>query len=231
MLCENVSEAKMRGMGVEYAHGLFISDLTWRPTWETTRKLVAVLAEWGLLDESPTLYRLTSEDHEEIPAAEAFTGELPSNLHIVGEWIDDATIVENVVGPSAYGQMEQRYIASTEVILGSDFRVLLSEEHEFGVEVPPMNGRTEVEAAELDLLCQSESYPASWTTTPPKVCAEGSVPPPPGFSGVWRSGVVIDCHKDVPQIAEDQASLPAKGLTRALEKALGTKLVELGWYH
>ncbi|HSD85867.1 MAG TPA: hypothetical protein VLB44_00075 [Kofleriaceae bacterium] len=193
------------------------------------RELVTVLAKWKLVDKSPTLFRL--DDESEIPAKRAFTGELPANLRLQGDWIDDTRVVRSVVGPSAYGLKDRRYIAGTDVILGTDFKVLNSEEHGFVVATPPKNGRAKVEESYAYAVSQHQVYPASWTTTPPKVTASGYVSPPRGFSGVWRSGLIIDCHKDVPTIAEDHAPLPAKGLKTALERAFGTSLVELGWYH
>jgi hypothetical protein len=49
------------------------------------------------------------------------------------------------------------------------------------------------------------------------------------FPGVWRSGITIDCGKDVPEIA-DTRPLPS-ALVRELEQALGTTLVEQGWFY
>jgi hypothetical protein len=229
-LCGRVQGEKLRLMGVEYSHGLFVSDLKWKPTWAVVRGLVAVLVKWKLVDKSPKLYRL-DEGENEIPARQAFTGDFPANVRLLGDWIDDAAVVQSVVGPSAYGVMDERYIASTDVILGVDFKVLISEEHGFVVATPPKNGRATVEDSYAYMVGDNQVYPASWTTTPPKVTSSGYVSPPRGFSGVWRSGVIIDCHKDVPAIAEHHAPLPAKGLKTAVERALGTSLIELGWYH
>jgi len=49
------------GMGVEYAHGFFVADLDWRPTWTVARALADTLAKWKLCGESFALYRLDDQ--------------------------------------------------------------------------------------------------------------------------------------------------------------------------
>ncbi|MGN6111090.1 MAG: hypothetical protein ACTHU0_38690 [Kofleriaceae bacterium] len=54
-----------------------------------------------------------------------------------------------------------------------------------------------------------------------------------------RSGLILDCGKDLPSIAEEATEtpgentkpLPAKAFVADLEQAFGTKLVEQGWIY
>ena len=69
-------------------------------------------------------------------------------------------------------------------------------------------------------------YRATWATTPPVLEDVGA------FHGVYRSMLLIDCHKSVPDIANNwPAKLPAEDFVAQLEDALGTKLIEAGWIH
>ena len=139
----------------------------------------------------------------------------------------DGESVTRVMGASAYDDLadEDRYIQSVMVIFGSDYKVLISETLDAEVIEPPKNGDVTIERAESRESYShfAHVYPATWTTTPPRTQAATE------FSGVWRCGITIDCGKDVPAIA-DTRPLPCT-LVRELETALGTKLVEQGWFY
>lgn len=216
-------------MGVEYAHGLFVADLSWKPSWAAARAVVDVLAAWKLVAPAPQVFQVGGETTE-IAAARAFQGAMPANVLIKSDGTEDKAVVEKIVGASAQ-DTDDRYIQSIEIVFGSDFKVLMSEAHGLVVESPPTHDGMEIEVSDDYTVTWSEIYPASWQATPPTIVAHGPVKLPRGFTGAWRSGVIIDCGKDVPAIVETGEPLPAKDLVDALERAFGTKLVEVSWIY
>src|SRR5262249_40154273 len=159
-----------------------VADLDWRPTWVVAREVAATIEKWRLSRSAPDVYRIDTERHSVQPAK--LEGELPPNLMVVGKPDQDSKVAEALMGPSA---AVDRYLAGAIVILGVDYKVLTSEEHDFVVETPPMNGHKAVDVNyDLNLaVLQSGVYPASWATTRPVVAARGERSPASGFSGVW----------------------------------------------
>jgi hypothetical protein len=211
-------------MGVEYSHGLFVSDLTFQPTWAQFLAVHDVLVKWKLATKTGiVLYDL--DDDVAPVTTKAAAKQLPLNMMAVYGDIDGQPAVD-VMGDSAYDiDPKNRYIMTIQVVFGSDFKVLIDEVYDVEVKTPPKNGKIAVEQQDSMAIGNHWIYPATWTTTPPKTKVSGE------FPGVWRVGIVFDCNKDVPAIAENTEPLPAKGFRKALEKALGTPLIEHGWYH
>ena len=213
-------------MGVEYAHGLFVPDLDWRPTWGHVGAVHEVFAKWKLATarQKVSLHEIGNAGTIAIDAKRAAKA-MPANLISMYGEIKGGRAVE-LVGASRYAIKDsQRYISSIMVVLGVDFKLVSNDSFEVEVTTPAKNGKVPVEI-EDDLVTGQPVFRASWTTKPPNTRRpRGST-----FSGVWRSGIIIDCGKDLPAIDEGEP-LPAKGFRAGLEKALGTKLVEVGWYH
>ena len=210
-------------MGVEYAHGIYVADLSWRPAWHHVDAVREVLGRWGFVPMDPELYVL-GDGAEEIDE-EAARGEFPENLMALYDGTEGEAVTR-VMGRSADDVDDlDRYIQSVTVIFGVDYKLLFSETLEPEVIEPPRNDGVPVEAAEVRQAYShfAHVYPATWATTPPRTKTNTQ------FSGVWRSGITIDCGKDVPEIA-DTRPLPCT-LVRELEAALGTKLVEQGWVY
>ena len=238
-------------MGFSYSHGIFVADLTWRPRIEHVDRVHEVLLRWGFVSDDPLFFRL-GEAAEEL---EELGTKLPPNLLASYDGCE-GDVVAKLLGPSAYDGIADadRYIVNVLLCLGVDLRVVQAESFDVEVLVPPRNGKTPVPLDEMrpdpgHSLC----YPASWSTTPPtaqlstraeiaervaSIVGRGNprspAPPPktrPAFTGVWRSGLVIDCDKDVPAIASDLGDVHLTGFRDELEAAFGTKLVEQGWLH
>jgi hypothetical protein len=211
-------------MGVEYSHGIYVADLSWRPGWQHVEAVRGVLARWGFVPLEPELYVLGDEAEE--VAEETVRAALPENLMAIYDGIEGAEVTR-IMGPSAYDDIadEDRYIQSVTVMFGSDYKVLISETLDTDVIEPPRDGDTAIDRAEAreSYADFCHVYPATWTTAPPRTEAATE------FAGVWRCGITIDCGKDVPAIA-DTRPLPCE-LVRELEQALGTKVVEQGWFY
>lgn len=211
-------------MGVEYAHGLFVVDLAWRPAWAHVERVHAVMVRWGLAAGRPAFIEAGDFDAEPLDEAEVARA-LPPNLELdYGTVEGDA--VARLVGPSRYG-LPDRYIQKLSVVLGVDFKVLTADGCGIEVVTPPAGADgEELESELISGLLGSDIFPADWDATPPVTTAPGA------FTGVWRSAVLLDCGKDLPEISDEPGSpLPAAGFRAELEDALGTRLVERGWIY
>jgi hypothetical protein len=214
-------------MGVEYSHGLFVLDLQFQPTWDHVVAVGDVLKAWKLAGKD--LYDLT--DGVEPIDRTAAKRALPANLMADYGELDGKAVVA-LVGDSQYEiEPASRYIQSAIGIFGVDFKLMVNETFEVEMTSPPKDGKTAIEDYDDSSIADHWSYRASWTTTPPKTKVLQGSASERAFGGVWRTGIILDCGKDLPSISEAGAPLPAKGFRTALEKALGTKLVEVGWYH
>ncbi len=212
-------------MGVEYAHGLFVADLAWRPTWAHVERLHEVLVRWKLARQRPELRDLDN-DGEPIDEATA-AADLPANLRLAYDGAQGEPVVA-VMGPSQYGYTDaaMRYLQGITVTLGVDFRILACETYPVEVDVPPIEGDDFVEVDEFSDDAGFSRYPATWATTAPTTKVRGR------FSGVWRAALILDCGKDLPTLAEEcDRPLPARAFVAELEAALGTRLIEQGWIH
>jgi hypothetical protein len=51
----------------------------------------------------------------------------------------------------------------------------------------------------------------------------------PKFMGYWRTALIIDCGKDLPQVSdEDGFKIPNKAFISDVEEAWGCKVIEVG---
>jgi hypothetical protein len=209
-------------MGIEYKHGLFVVDLMWRPTWAHVESLHEVLVRWKLTRQRSLLCDI---DEGGMPIEEAAAvARLPLNLRIDYDQCSGEPVVA-VMGPSQYGlAASDRYLQGIAVVLGVDFKVLQCETYPVVIEVPPIDDDDWVEADEYADPGGMTLYRGSWAATPPTTKVTGT------FSGVWRSGVILDCGKDLPTLSEEcRHPLPAQAFRAELEEALGTRLIEQGW--
>lgn len=78
-------------MGLEYAHGIFVADLMWRPAWRHVEAVNSVLERAGMIRETVLAPR----------------GELPANLALAYAEITGPR-VEEIVGPSRYIGVSRR---------------------------------------------------------------------------------------------------------------------------
>jgi hypothetical protein len=206
-------------MGVEYAHGIFVADLMWRPTWRHVDAISELLTSHGFAPQEPALYELAGEPE---PLDER--GDLPPNLFLAHDGLEGGP-VRDLLGPSAYDDLsdEDRYIQWVGAVFGVDFKEVLAEGLDDAVIAAPREGDSAIEPDDREVgVGWQRVYPATWSATLPTLRRPGAI---------WRSGLVIDCGKDVPAIAKGGARLPARGFVEAIERALGTKVVELGWIY
>lgn len=209
-------------MGVGYEHGIFVRDLTWRWSWSHVEALCRVLERWGFEASDDELYMSLDDAPHPANEAEART-RAKLMLAMSGP---DGEQAAKIMGPSAHEDVddESRYIVSAAIYLSSDFAVLESiEGEEIEVTVP---ATTDGVSLPMDY---HPSYPAAaqvitatWTSTPPQTDADG-------WNQVWRVGVVFNCDKDIPSTAETRAGINKK-FVKDIAAALGTAVVELGWY-
>lgn len=206
-------------MGVEYTQGLFVADTNWRPSWRHVEQVDTILTRWGFRRVESPYCALDGDDCNEIDAATAAS--MPPNLMVVYDTLEGES-VPAVIGPSIYPSVDDsdRYIMSTILYLGADYKVVQAEGEE--VEVHATTERLDPVSA---LPTFVDVYPATWST--PRPTSGG----PREFDRIWRCGLVLDCHKDVPAIATERAQLPARDFVRELEAAFDTRLVEHGWWH
>lgn len=201
-------------MGVEYTHGIFVADLDWRPTWKHVEAVRAVLKRWQFDDE--VSYRADGVEIDERAAKE-----MPNGLRVIaaGPVGNAAT---RLMGPSQSRTADAaRNVCSAELHLGSDLKITQVEGAEVDVTSPPFENGMAIEVDE-DFEYPFVRYRASWSATPPTTSGENG--------SVWRCGVILDCGKDIPAIAEPMDPLPSS-FVRELEAALSTELVEIGWLH
>lgn len=208
-------------MGVEYAHGLFVADLSWRAQPEHVKKIEAVLRRWKLVADGPPALHVTDDE-----SIDELGDALPPNLRATYDG-GSGEAIATVLGPSFIRVPDdQRYLAQVIVVLGVDFRVLCAESAEIEIDEAPRDDGEPIDECEAFFILDARSFPASWAAIPPQTTASGA------FSGVFRSGILLDCGKDMPEIGEEcDAPLPCTAFRDELEAALGTTLVEQGWIH
>lgn len=99
-----------------------------------------------------------------------------------------------------------RYLQRIGVVVGKDFRIGPgSESLCIDVVRAPTRDGDDVDAhSEGSCLWEfDDSYPADAATTPPRTRIDTRGKLPRGFTGVWRTGVMLDCGKDLPQIDQN----------------------------
>jgi hypothetical protein len=191
-------------MGLEYAHGILVADLRWRPTWRHVEAVSAVLERAGMHRETPLDPR----------------GELPANVALTYAEITGSRVHE-IVGPSRYiGVSEHdRYILDVVAVFGVDFKQPITEE--YGDDIIAWPDTPLADTSDRRVRTQFV-YPATWESRLPRARRPGLF---------WRSGVVLNCGKDAPALLDEDRQLSDRALVRELESAFETPLVELGWIY
>lgn len=238
-----IFQAKEGSVGVEYKHFLLVEDLGWIGDQEAAVRVHELLQRWGLADAPPTLFSLDGGKKKKLKPQLGKLKKPPANLRIEYETVDaesmkDEQAIERIMGPSFHDEDATlaRYFQSIALVVGTDYRIHeWSERTSTKVIEPAMEGGKAVGALRLGYAgpddC-AEVYPASASATAPKAkFSADRWPAPKKFSGVWRSGLVLDCGKDLPGFMEKSYQLPGKDFTKELAKAFGTKLVQLGHFY
>lgn len=210
-------------MGVEYSYGIFVADTEWEPTWMHVEAIDAVLCGWGLVKSDPTYYTIGDAWR---PIDEAAARAMPDNFAVVYNDIEGQSVAR-LMGASERGvPTKDRCIYAPSLIIGTDYKVLQGDGDEVTITTPPKNGTKAVEPDHFATgYSMTTLYPAKRTTTRP--ITDG----PNAFDRVWRCGILFDCGKDIPELADGNKPLHDTALLASLAKAFGTELVCCGWYH
>lgn len=226
-------------MGVEYRHFLIPENPSFVPSSGVIKRIDAVLEKWKLKVGNPKIYNLSSEG---LSAVEA-----PVQSLIFGQGFGikypsfeiEGPAVAKVMGPSWHHinvPDNDRYLSSLTFVVGLDFRIHPSGEM-FNISVikPPFEGATQLEPYwEYDnkLYTHAEAFHSTSSTTPPEVKVEANYRNQvmePKFLGYWRTALVIDCGKDLPQVPDEGGfKIPNKAFISDVEEALGCKVIEVG---
>jgi hypothetical protein len=220
-------------MGVEYEHWFFVRDLAWTGDKATAERVHALLHAWGLVAAKPTIFDLAGGKSKKVTRSLRDAAAIPPNLLLVYPFVETPR-AEEIMGPSAYPpeSIGPRYFQALNLVLGTDHRLLAAHERGLAELVrAPRRGGAEV-----------KPYPANDARVPAHLTfPDGPAPEatlslegdaPTGLSGVWRSGLGLDCGKDVPAFpTERYGPIPCREFVSALEAAFGTQLVEVGWFH
>lgn len=226
-------------MGVEYRHYLIPENPSFVPSSGIIKRIDAVLEKWKLKAGDPVIYNLSKEGLSVVKApvqslifGQGFGIKYPS--------LDDAgPAVANVLGPSwrlINVPDSDRYISSLTFVVGLDFRIHASgETWNISINKPPYEGATKLEPYwEYDnkLFTHAEAFHSTLSTTPPKVEVEANYRNQvmePKFLGYWRTALVIDCGKDLPEVPDEGGfKIPNKDFISDIQEALGCKVIEVG---
>lgn len=224
-------------MGVEYNHYLIPENPSFVPTSGVIKRMDAVLEKWKLKAGDPTIYNFSKEGLSVVkaPVQSLIFGQ---GFGIKYPFVDnEGPAVASVMGPSYNNEMADtdRYIDSLKFIVGLDFRIHPSGEM-FNISVikPPYEGATKLTpywVYDDMLFTHAEAFHSTLLTTPPEVEVEanyGQVTEPK-FVGYWRTALVIDCGKDLPQVPDEGGfKIPNKDFISDVEEALGCKVIEVG---
>jgi len=232
-------------MGVEYQHFIIPSDPTFVPKKDVIIKVDNLLQKWQLKTNEPKVYNLTDGGNTLV--------ELPLNIiefdhGILLEYDCEGIsgkIVRNIMGASHYGdeiEDDDRYISKIYFIVGTDYRIHDdSETFSISVIKPPYNNNIPLDPyCDYDNLSflHSEAYSSSLNTLPPVV--EVSIAERPGdirignqnFKGYYRTALVIDCGKDLPDILNFEKNafykIESTSLIQELEEVIGTDVIQIG---
>jgi hypothetical protein len=225
-------------MGIEYRHYLIPENPSFVPSSGVIKRIDALLEKWKLKGGDPVIYNLSQEGLTVVKA--------PVQSLIFGQGFglkypsvdNEGPAVANVMGPSIYDEItdEDRYLYSVTFVAGLDFRIHPSgETWNITIKKPPYEGATKLKpywVFDDMLFTHAEAFHSTLSTTPPEVEVEANYSNQvmePQFLGYWRTALVIDCGKDLPEVPDEGGfKIPNKDFIRDVEEALGCKVIEIG---
>ena len=225
-------------MGVEYKHFIIPTDPTFVPKNDAIIKIDNLLEKWNLKTGTPKVYNLTNGENalveQPINSIEFENGIAIEYPEIIGK------IVKEIIGSSYYKEEisdDDRYIQNINFIVGSDYRIHPSnDELDVFLLKPPHDESGPIEPyCEYDDLLyglHAEAYNCSNSCIAPKVDVSsrfknrviGEQP----FQGFWRTALIIDCGKDLPNLGENLFKLANNQFISDIEEALGTSVIQIG---
>jgi hypothetical protein len=226
-------------MGVEYRHYLIPETPSFVPSSGVIKRIDALLEKWKLKGGDPVIYNLTQEGLSVVkaPVRSLIFGQVLGVRYLPPE--DVGPVVANILGPSwrlINVPDSDRYLYSLTFVAGLDYRIHPSgETWNISLKKPPYEGATKLEPYwEYDnkLYTHAEAFHSTLSTTPPEVEVESNYRDQvmvPKFLGYWRTALVIDCGKDLPEVPDEGGfKIPNKDFIRDVEEALGCKVIEIG---
>lgn len=214
-------------MGVEYEHWFFVRDLTWTGDKAAAERVHRALHAWGLVPAKPTIHDLAGGGSTPVTRSLKDAPTIPPNLLLDYPMIETPK-AEEIMGASAYppGEIGPRYFQRLRLVLGTDHRLLVAGER----------GLTDLVRSDTTPYPTGDAPLPAYRTFPDGPAPESTLTleggAPDGFSGVWRSGLGLDCGKDVPAFpTEGYGPIPCRAFVADLEAAFGTELVEVGWFY
>ena len=221
-------------MGVEYQHYFFVLDLAWEPDLPTARRVHEFLDHWSLVSGAPKICSLDEGRTRELNGRIEGMRSLPSNLLLWYPHVTGVPRIEEMMGPSYYPPAEigERYLQRIMLVLGTDYRLFHGHELAYAELIEPVKDAGKPVKPfhrEEAPYAIGEAFPAKPSTRAPKTRLRANRPEqqrllPEEFTGTWRSGLILDCGKDLPAFAEKTNVLPSATFARELEDAFGTSL-------
>lgn len=154
------------------------------------------------------------------------------NVRIDYPFVTGTPQIAELMGPSYFpeNQIGERYFQRIRFVVGCDFRLFPSNETYYVQLIAPPTQNGIAVLPHPDRL----SFPANASTPAPvtqvhldEYCQDAL---PEGFTGIWRTGLELDCGKDLPRLEMGQ-SLPYRPFVADPEEALGTCVVEIGYLY
>ena len=226
-------------MGVEYRHFLVVDDAHWRPLNDTVARVEAVLREWRLVDKIEQIVDLAPGADRCLRSEKSCQTPGPG-VEISYAGVDGA-MVDVLAGPSHYPDISasERYLKSTTLIVGEDYRVQWSTDGIwFEVVAPPLSAGKAVVAQEDTsyTVMYSASFSSDKVDVPPTIRAHVQEYAKAQITwtdclGYWRGGLVLDFGKDLPAFAEGVQALPSRAFVTALSDAFRGRLIEIGDFY
>lgn len=186
-----------------------------------------LLLNYGLAQpQMHQVYDLSNGKTELLPTSLDQIPESQTNLGVVYPMVEGVPAIEQIMGPSYYpaDNVGPRYFQSIELVVGTALRVHISDERFYvdvaGLETKP--SEWPISAVFWDSLTTEQM------TLLPTVVAEGELPIPAGFTGVWKCALRFNCGKDLPGFIEQSNSAPASSFHDELTHVVGAELLQIG---
>jgi hypothetical protein len=224
-----------------YQHWLIVRDHRWVATKRHAEEIHRLLVGNGLATQKPAIAEIRNGQKIPVAGAEvARLNRLPDNVMLTYPGVQGSH-VRHLVGPADHDRpAAEARLESITLVLGTDFKLIENGSSLIAtVVVPPRQGRRDVAPFEhYPIDVASLAFPGDPATTPPVVSVSVANPltgapgaAPRGYSGSWRSGLVLDCNSDVPAVAwQVPPARPNRQFVRDLAAAFDADLVEVGLF-
>lgn len=224
-------------MGIEYRHFLVVDDARWKPQADTVSRVEQVLRAWSLGDRPDKVIDLVRGEQL---STETSTTSAPGRGIAATYGGVDGAAVEKLAGPSYYPDLNaaDRYIMSTTLIVGDDYRLHTTADSSIYFEVvePPLDSKgrqLDPIDGEYSSALYADTFPGTDVSSPPVVVAHVAEFAQKNIgwarcNGFWRAALVIDFGKDIPGFARGIHCLPAIQFVHDLSEAFRGPVLQIG---